>query len=114
MSAKGKDRPAFECIDNDHPKNPTCKFSDWRIIFIRKYKSWQYWEMVGPGNFRVIGKRKCDRAEIEERLNGWIKRVGKKGLGMIKGRLGGRVLPISGVITGITYTGNRTTQPLRG
>lgn len=44
----------------------------YRIIYIRERSAWQHWEMVGPYDFKVVGKRKCSRAEITDRLTKWI------------------------------------------
>ena len=31
ISPKGKNLPAFRCIDNDDYQNPTCKFASWKL-----------------------------------------------------------------------------------
>ena len=31
ISQNGKTLPAFKCVKNDDPKNPTCKFASWKL-----------------------------------------------------------------------------------
>ena len=31
LSQNGKPLPAFKCVKNDDPKNPTCKFASWKL-----------------------------------------------------------------------------------
>ncbi len=62
----------------------------YRVLYIRKKGIWQYWEMVGPRGFRVIGKRRCGKIEIKDRLHKWMVKHNVRGLPKL-GKFGGDI-----------------------